>query len=97
MTQEEFRAYASTHAGMSPEQADAVYNDLNGVTPSAGKAELPPVPAGRVGPPRPAGQRRSGGAWSQPTPEEVEKARADRKKAAEDASKGRRKHPYSKE
>jgi hypothetical protein len=97
MTQEEFRAYANTHAGMSPEQADAVYNDLNGVTPSAGRAELPPVPAGRVGPPRPAGQRRSGGAWSQPTPEEVEKARADRKKAAEDASKGRRKHPYSKE
>lgn len=97
MTQEEFRAYADTHAGMSPEQADAVYNDLNGVTSSAGKAELPPVPAGRVGPPRPSGTRRSGGAWRMPTPEEIEKERADRKQAAEDASKRQRKHPYSKE
>jgi hypothetical protein len=98
MTQEEFRAYANTHAGMSPEQADAVYNDLNGVTTSAGQAELPPVPAGRVGPPRPSGERRSGGAWAQPTPAEVEKARADRKKAAEEASaRQRNRHPYSKE
>jgi hypothetical protein len=97
MTQEEFRAYAIQHAGMDADAADRVYNDLNGVRPSAGQADLPPVPPGRIGPPRPTGERRSGGAWSQPTPAEVEKARADRKKAAEDAAKGQRRHPYSRD
>jgi hypothetical protein len=98
LSREEFRAYAQQNGSLTPAQADALYDDVTGVTTSAGQADLPPVPAGRVGPPRPSGARRSGGAWSMPTPEEVEKARADRKKAAEEAStKQRNRHPYSKE
>jgi hypothetical protein len=98
MTKEEFRAYTETHASMPADQSDALFDRLNGI-PSAGAAELPEPPApGRAGPPRPSGTpRRSGGAWRQPTPEEVEKLRAERKAAADKARAGRppaRKHPY---
>jgi hypothetical protein len=94
MSQEQFRRYAVGH-GLSPQQADRIYIDITKPpVPSAGAGTLPPPPAGTPGPMKPRGSGARGkGAWSLPTPEEVDAARA--KRAEEEAKRPKgKKHPY---